>query len=179
PNRKAWSRERLLQERSSTLALSYDPATKESYTSAARSYIQFCQLHHFPLTPSSDTLSFYIVFMSHYVKPQTIKSYLSGIASFIEPYFPDWHTVRRSRLVKMTLAGTFKRFQSPANRKRPLMESDLLSLFDSLSSNTYDDILFKCIVSIGWHNLHRAGELVDPDEKIKKDFRKRIKRTSV
>ncbi|KAH8919585.1 hypothetical protein BT69DRAFT_1246231, partial [Atractiella rhizophila] len=178
PHRKAWSRERLIQERATTLALAYDPATKEAYSSAARSYIQFCQLHKFSLTPSRDTLSFYIVYMSHFVKPSTVKSYLSGIASFIEPYFPEWPAIRRSRLVQLTLAGCFKRFQTPTNRKRPLMESDLIFLFGHLS-DSYDDTLFKCIVAVGWHNLHRAGELVDPDEVSKRDFRNRIKRTSV
>ncbi|KAH8915218.1 hypothetical protein BT69DRAFT_1200405, partial [Atractiella rhizophila] len=135
-------------------------------------------LHKFSLTPSRDTLSFYIVYMSHFVKPSTVKSYLSGIASFIEPYFPEWPAIRHSRLVKLTLAGCFKRFQTPTNRKRPLMESDLIFLFGHLS-DSYDDTLFKCIVAVGWHNLHRAGELVDPDEVSKRDFRKRIKRTSV
>jgi hypothetical protein len=82
-----------------------DPATIASYSFALQSYVTFCRLHSFPIEPTPDTLSFYMVYMSHHVKPTTVKSYLSGICSQLEILHPTVLVTRQSQLVVQTLLG--------------------------------------------------------------------------
>jgi len=101
-------------------------STAHTYTSATSSYITFCDLHHFPTKPTMKRLCFYIIYMSHSIKPTSIKSYLSGICTELEPFYPDVHSIHSSKLINHTLAGCTKLYGSPAKRKRALTESDLL-----------------------------------------------------
>src|SRR5882724_1375647 len=48
-------------------------------------------MHDFPINPSTNTLSFYIVFMAHHIKLTSISQYLSGITSLLEHHFPISH----------------------------------------------------------------------------------------
>ncbi|OAX30747.1 hypothetical protein K503DRAFT_704869, partial [Rhizopogon vinicolor AM-OR11-026] len=43
--------------------------------------------HHFNIDPTPDMLSYYVTFMSHYVQPHSINTYLSGIVNQLEPHF--------------------------------------------------------------------------------------------
>jgi hypothetical protein len=74
PPRVAWSRDRLQHERAIAHGFALEPASVASYSSALQSYITFFQLHSFPIEPSPDTLSFYVVYMCHYIKPKSVKS---------------------------------------------------------------------------------------------------------
>src|SRR5580704_11500457 len=89
PVRVAWTRDRLLLERTIALGNSLDVSSYSTYTSALNSYISFCKLHNFDITPTEETLSFFVVYMSYHIKPQSVDSYLSGICNQLEPHFPD------------------------------------------------------------------------------------------
>src|SRR5258708_31601323 len=93
-----------------TLALgaALEWSTAHTYSSAASSYITFCDLHHFPTKPTVERLCFYIVYMSHFIKPTSVKSYLSGICAELEPFYPDIHSICSSTLVNHMLSGCTK-----------------------------------------------------------------------
>jgi len=40
--------------------------------------------HSFPVEPTPDTLSFYAIYMAHYIKPNLVSSYLLGICNQLE-----------------------------------------------------------------------------------------------
>src|SRR5271168_3111704 len=103
--RVAWTRERLLHERSLAMGQSIDTSTWKNYGSALNSYLTFVQIHCFPVEPTPDILSFFIVFMCHHIKPDSVDTYLSGICHQLEPYFPSVRNIRNSMLCKRTLAG--------------------------------------------------------------------------
>ena len=65
--RKPWSLEKLVRERAVALGFALDKSTHRAYASHLQSYVDFCDAHGFPLDPTPDTLSFYIVYMSHCV----------------------------------------------------------------------------------------------------------------
>ena len=65
----------------------------------------FCSAHSFPVDPTPDTPSFYAVYSAHYIKPDSVSSYLFGICNQLEPFFPEVQTSRLHWLVKKTLAG--------------------------------------------------------------------------
>src|SRR5258708_20764121 len=98
-----------------TLGAVVECSTTHTYTSAATSCITFCDLHDFPTESTVERLCFYIIYMSHHIKPTSIKSYLSGICS-----------VCSSKLINQTLAGCTKLYGSPTKRKCMLTESNLL-----------------------------------------------------
>src|SRR5258708_14527709 len=85
------------------LGATVEQSIMHTYTSAATSYITFCNLHNFPTEPTVERLCFYIVYMSHHIKPSSMKSYLSGICAELEPFYPDIHSIQSSKLVNQTV----------------------------------------------------------------------------
>ena len=173
PRRKAWTMERLINERSISLGYSLDSSSFGAYTSALNSYLTFCDLHGLPVTPTPDTLSFYVVFLSSHIEPRSVDSYLSGICRQLEPFFPEVRQNRKTILVSRTMAGCLRRFGTPIKRKAPFSHANLLLVVDRLASRpTHDDLLFLVILFTGFHALMRLGELVFPDKKKYRNYRK-------
>ncbi|KAJ3846379.1 hypothetical protein EV368DRAFT_77088 [Lentinula lateritia] len=81
---EVWSREHLLHEQIIALGSILEPSSLSSYTSAVQSYVTFCCTHDFSIDPTTDTLSFYIVYIRHFIKPKSVSSYLSGICNQLE-----------------------------------------------------------------------------------------------
>lgn len=80
-----------------------DISTKKSYGLALNSYLNFILMHHLSAEPTDDTLSLFTVYTTHYIKPDSVDSYLSGIAHQLELFFPDVRKACSSPLVKRTL----------------------------------------------------------------------------
>ena len=180
PRRNAWSMERLINERSISLGYSLDTSSFGTYTSALNSYLTFCNLHHLPVDPTPDTLSFYVVFLSSHIKPDSVNSYLSGICRQLELFFPEIRQNRKSMLVSRTMAGCMRRFGTPVQRKAPLSRENLLLILDSMVSGpTHDQLLFAALILTGFHALLRLGELTFPDKKNLRSYRKIALRHSV
>ena len=81
PSHAAWSMECLIVECSIILGCALDALTQSVYSSALNSYLTFCQLHHLNSSPTANTLSVCISFMSHHIQPCSVHSYLAGIVS--------------------------------------------------------------------------------------------------
>lgn len=177
--RLAWTRERLLRERSLALGQAIDTSTWKNYGSALNSYLAFVRIHHFPVEPTPDTLSFFIVYMCHHIRPKSVDSYLSGISQQLEPYFPSIREIRRSMLCKRTLTGCKRLRGVPTHRKRALTMDDLHLVIDHYSASTsHNDLLFVSQLLTGFFALMRLGELVISDDKSLFDHRKITTRTS-
>ncbi|THH06666.1 hypothetical protein EW146_g9541 [Bondarzewia mesenterica] len=136
-------------------------------------------MHAFPIAPSEDTLSFYVVYMSHHIQPDSVATYLSGICNRLQPFFPHVRHTRAAPLVSRTLAGCLKLYKTPTNRKRPLSVEDLFYVTSLCPHPSHDDKLFHALLHCGFFALHRLGELVMPDRVALRDWRKVIKRSSV
>jgi hypothetical protein len=180
PVREAWTLERLVHERAVALGCAIEQSSAATYTSALQSYLPFCALHNFPPEPTPDTLSFFVVYMSHHIKPQSVESYLSGICNQLEPFHPSVCAIRRHPLVTKTLAGCKKIRAVGVSRKRPLTRVELGDVAAAYGSSTsHDDVLFVAILLAGFHGLLRLGELVWPDRRSLQDYRKVITRRRV
>jgi hypothetical protein len=180
PVREAWTLERLVHERAVALGCAIEQSSAATYTSALQSYLSFCALHNFPPEPTPDTLSFFVVYMSHHIKPQSVESYLSGICNQLEPFHPSVRAIRRHPLVTKTLAGCKKIRAVGVSRKRPITRAELGDVAATYgSSMSHDDVLFVAILLAGFHGLLRLGELVWPDRKSLQDYRKVITRRRV
>ena len=165
--------DRLINERSISLGYSLDSSSFGAYTSALNSYLTFCNLHGLPVDPTPDTLSFYVVFLSSHIEPRSVNSYLSGICRQLEPFFPEIRHNRKSVLVSRTMAGCMRRFGTPTRRKAPLSHANLLFVLDSLASTpSHDNLLFVALLFTGFHALLRLGEMVFPDKKADRNYRK-------
>jgi hypothetical protein len=165
--------DRLIYERSIALGLSIDENSNNTYTSHLNSYLTFCKLHCFPVEPTEQTLSFFTVFMSSHIKPDSVDSYLSGIANQLEGFFPDVRKNRNSILVSRTLAGCKRRFGTAVNRKRPLSRADLLFLVLKIGlSESHDDMLFLAMIIIGFYALLRLAEMAFPDKLKMRNYKK-------
>jgi hypothetical protein len=113
PHWDAWTMDHLINEHSISLGYSLDTSSFGAYTSALNSYLTFCNLHHLPVDPIPDTLSFYVVFLSSHINPKSVNSYLSGICRQLEPFFPDVRQNRKTVLVSRTMSGCMRRFGTP------------------------------------------------------------------
>ncbi len=179
-NHPHWSMGMFREQWTLALGAALEWSTAHTYSSAASSYITFCDLHHFPTDPMVEGLCFYIVYMSHFIKPTSVKSYLSGICAKLEPFYPDIHSIHSSKLINCTLTSCTKLYGSPARRKRALTKSNLLLIICSAPHcATHDDLLFLTIVLVRWHCLLHLGELVDHDSTSLWDFHKSINHLSV
>lgn len=177
--RVAWSRDKLLRERAIALGQAIDTSTLKSYSSALNSYLSFIRMHDLPVEPTSDTLSFYTVYMCHHLVPDTVSSYLSGLCQQLEPYFPNVRPARHSPLVERTLKGCRCIRGVAAKRKRALTFDDLNLVHTSLSNSTlHDDRLFLAMLLTGFFSLMRLGELSFPNDKQLQNWRKVTKRST-
>ncbi|TDL28529.1 hypothetical protein BD410DRAFT_682895, partial [Rickenella mellea] len=137
-------------------------------------------LHHFPIEPTPDTLSFFVVYMSHHISPQSVASYLSGISSTLEPHFPLVRQSRLSRIVTRTLAGCKKQFAVGIHRKLPLTIEDIEHACHIFANSTsFDDSLFLAILLTGFFALLRLGELTWPNNPDLQSYRKVTMRHTV
>ena len=170
-----WTHDRLMREHAIAIANAIEPSSASTYSSALQSYIDFCSAHSLPNEPTPDTLSFYAVYMSHHIRPRSISSYLSGVCSQLEPFFPNVRTNRRHWLVSKTLEGCKKMYLTAPLCKRPLTQSKLTSLSPLYSlSTSYNDVLFFSLLLTGFHGLMQLGELIWPDNRALQDYRKII-----
>ncbi len=161
---KPWSLERLKEWHAWVISSSLEQAMTKAYASAFLSYTTFCERQNFSIQPTADTLSFYIVYMSHHIQPHSIKSYLSGICAELKMTWPEIWEICSSCIVTHTLAGCIKLLGQPAQCKCALSEQDLLTVLRSIPpSPSHDDLLFASIIFTGWHCLLHLGELVTPD----------------
>ncbi|TFK78868.1 hypothetical protein K466DRAFT_534203, partial [Polyporus arcularius HHB13444] len=180
PERQPWSLERLLHERALALEHALDKSTHSSYSSALRSYLSFCDRQHFTIEPTEQTLSLYVIYECHHIEPRSVDSYLSGICSELEPFYPNVRKIRSSTLVSRTLRGGKRLYSQPVKRKRALTSDDIDLAFERLHCSTkYDDLLFLTQLLTGFYALMRLGELVWPDRHDLRSFTKVSRRTTV
>jgi hypothetical protein len=160
PPRLAWSREKLLRERTVALGHAIELSTFQTYNSHLQSYLTFCKIHSFPIDPTPDTLSFFVVFMSHHIKPASVAAYISGICNTLEPHFPHVRSARNSPLVSRSLAGMRKLRGSPVSlQKRALTPDDLSALLAAFVAPSHDNFLFLSMLFTGFSALLRLGEM--------------------
>jgi hypothetical protein len=177
----AWSPAALEKERQRLMDLSVDTSTQKSYASALKSYLHFCAIHNLDITPTPNTLSLYISFMSSHINPRSVNAYLSGITHCLEPSFPEIRQTRRSSIVVRTLRGASRSFGKPVTHKSALTTSHLREIINHFPSHnqSLDDALFLMILLTGFFGLMRLGELVVPDDPNTINPQKIIQRCSV
>ncbi|KAI6118239.1 hypothetical protein F5141DRAFT_999916 [Pisolithus sp. B1] len=132
------------------------------------SYLTFCDIHHLPVAPTPDILSFYMVFMSHYIQSRSVENYLTGIVSQLQPHFPEVHEARDSILVYCTLHG------SPIIVSIFFMRS--ICIHGHSPSMTWPGS--RCF-SGGLFDPLRLGELVWPDSDDLREYSQLSPRSSV
>jgi len=177
--RTRWSLEELRKQRALLLGFALAPSSRLAYSTALRSYHQFCELHNFPEDPTPETLSLYISWQSTYIEPRTIGSYLSGIASQLESVYPHVRVSRNHPLVVRALKGAKRLYSKPVHQKRALSISDFESLLTKLPLVLSHDLkLFLAILFTGFFGLHRLSELLYPDNIKLRDPRKLMLRST-
>lgn len=153
------------------------PSTRQKYPRVWRSFYHFCSIFNLKFTPDAETLCFYVAVSSRSISPRSVEVYLSGISYMFKSRSPDVLCQTNHPSVRRTLKGCKKQFSKPIARKDPL-NLQLLEHAVSSLGRSFDEILFLCILSLGFASLHRLGELVIPDNPDLVDSRKIIQRKS-
>jgi hypothetical protein len=154
-----------------------EKSTISGYSTGARDYIRFCQIHHIPLDPTPQTLSRYIAFTSLSIAAGP--KYLTGARHFLQDLYPTFDDNRASPQVQATIRGSKKIRADPVHRKQPIRTGHLSTFVDTAHhSHNYDDLLFTTIMSCSFYACHRSGELVLKSKKDV-DWRKVIKCSSL
>ena len=68
---QAWAMDRWIHEWSILLRMAINTSTATTYTSAMNSYLTFCKLHNIPINTTTDTLSYFITFLSSHINPKS------------------------------------------------------------------------------------------------------------
>ncbi|KAG2046445.1 hypothetical protein BDR06DRAFT_985580 [Suillus hirtellus] len=111
-------------------------------------------MDHLPIDSMIETLSFYVMWLSHHIEPQSMDTYLSGIANRLEDTYP----ARLSKLVQ---------------HKLPLSLHNLVCVHATLRDDgEHDDCLFLALLFTGFMILQRLGELTWPDASQHQSYRK-------
>ncbi|KAF8988882.1 hypothetical protein BDQ17DRAFT_1257433, partial [Cyathus striatus] len=118
--------------------------------------------HAFPVEPSGDTLSLYIIFMSHYVKSSSISTYLSSIVHELEPFYPNVRDTQNSPLVQHCSTRIVFVERIPPSQYPP-PHSLLLFICTSFQSSLNHDLLCITILVTAFYGLLCLGEFVLPD----------------
>jgi hypothetical protein len=180
PARQPWALTELARGEAMALANSVAPSTQQAYGSALNSWLAFVEMHHFPFEPSLETLSYFIVYMSHHINPRSVKSYLSGLVQQLEPDYPAIRDLRSSRHISKVMRGCLKMNTKAITRKNALTLNDLQFINHKFRlSSAHDDLLFVALLNTGFHGLLRLGELTFPDNHSIRDWRKVIRRRSL
>jgi hypothetical protein len=154
-----------------------EKSTRSGYSTGARDYVRFCQRHHLPLDPTTQTLSRYIAYTS--LSIASGPKYLTGARHFLHDLFPKFDDNRASPLVQATIRGSKKVRADPVRRKQPIRVDHLTSFVNTaFRSHDYDDLLFATLMACCFYGCHRSGELVLKSKKDV-DWRKIIKRSSL
>lgn len=140
-------------------------STRRVYLSHLKSYLLFIRAHKFDPEPNDTTLALFIVYMSQFIKPTSVESYLTGITHYLLPLYPRVTQWRSTPLVHQALRGCKKLYNTPTQRKAALTIDDLNRIVTHYRhSKNHDDILFVSILLVGFFALLRLGELVYPDD---------------
>lgn len=166
--------------------LSLAQTTKIKYRSALISYLNFCHLHKLSTIPTVETISRFISITCRTpssktgqpISPRSIEAYLSGIAHSLQPLHPKVREITNHETVRAVLKGCKRQFSKPITRKEPLSLEDII-VVHSACDRSHDELLFLTLLSVGFHALHRLGELTQPDSSKTRDSRKVINRTSI
>lgn len=155
-------------------------STLSNYSSALNSYLNFVKLHDMPVDPTPDTLSFFTVYMCHYINPRSVNTYLTGIAQQLESQFPGAKEARNSTLVRRTLQGCMRMRGTTTVHKRALTTDDLQLVIDHYQySSLHDDYLFVSMLITGFFGLLRLGEMTFPDDVSLHNWKNVIRRNTV
>jgi hypothetical protein len=180
PQRKPWPLSRLLHERAVTMGMVLEWSSITAYNSHLNSYLTFCCIHDRPINPTVDTLSFFIVYMSAHIRPNSVVVYLAGVCNCLESEFPEVCQHRTNPIVKCTLAGCLHRAQQQPSCKPPLHLTNIYHVFQlPTSTPSHDELLFTALLGTGFFTLMRLGELVWPDTIQLQSYRKVILRQTL
>ena len=177
PNWQPWTVMELAHGEVLALANSVDSSTQQTYRLALNSWLAFVELHHFPLEPTLETLSYFIVYMSHHINPHSVKAYLSGLVQQLEPDYPTIRELRSSWHITKVMRGCLKMNTKAVARKATL---SLRFVRDKLQhSPSHNNFLFMALLATGFHGLLWLGELTFPNNSSIRDWRKVVRRHSL
>ena len=164
PQRLLWSAEELLHHHAIALGMALDSSSHATYSSALNSYLSFCEMHNFPIDPTPDTLSFFVIYMSAHIKPRSVGNYLSGICHELEAFFPNVRSNCKHMLVTRTHQGCKQLHSKPMRWKLPLPTSIFTFIDQTIPTPaTHNQLLFVSMIKTGFQGLLRLGELTAPD----------------
>lgn len=161
-------------------------STKIKYKSALIAYLEFCYDENISTVPSTETFCRFVSLScrrpsrktGQNLSPRSVEAYLSGIAKSLAYKYPNIRSITNSHAVRSVLKGCKRQFSKPIKRKDPLSLNDII-MVHSGSDRSHDDNLFVALITMGFHALHRLGELTQPDCSKLRDEQKLISRSSL
>ena len=173
PQQEPWPLSHLLHERAVAMGMALKHSSVTAYNSHLNSYLTFCHIHDCPITPTVDTLSFFIVYMSAHIRPDSIVVYLTGVCNHLESEFPKVRQHRTNPIVKHTLARCLRHTRQQPSQKPPLDLTHISQvLHPTILLPLHDDLLFAALLGTGFFALMHLSELVWPDSVQLQSYRK-------
>lgn len=152
-------------------------SSKLKYCCGVNRFLRYCEEHNLDPLPTKSNLSHFFLEVSREIQPSLVNAYLTGIPYHFTPSYPEVEVNRMSARVRDTVKGCQKSLSKPVKRANAMLLLDI-DIAADFFKQSFDDLLFNAIMTMGFNGLHRLSELVEPDNKKLRDDRHLIKRWS-
>lgn len=153
-------------------------SSKLKYESGAKTFLDYCESRKISPVPTQTTFSHFVSEISREIQPSSVNAYLTGIVHHFISAHPSAQAARMSAKVRNTVKGCSRVFSKARTRANAMTPEDL-EILEIFTKKSFDDLLFNTILVLGFHGLHRLGELVKPDLAALHDDRKTINHCSL
>lgn len=117
--------------------------------------------------------------MSHFIKPDSVNSYISGICNQLEYYFPNIRLHWKTPLIKCTMTSGKHMYGSPHRCQHTLTPADLETMMAHYPIPSHDDLLFCSLLQTRFSALMCLRKLIDSDSPKLHDPHKTIQHSLV
>ena len=161
----SWSISELDEHSKDLVSKGIRATTQNTYNSAQKSYLKFCNLYHLiPLPATEQMILWYIAFMNlKKLSPSTIHVYLSALRSLhvmLEFTLPDVSTPR----IKLALKSITEASPPPV-QKHPITYSLLCNMF-KITPSGIDGQMYRAALALGFFAALRSHEYLVSDSDI-------------
>lgn len=156
-------------------ACGLEPNTIRGREWADKAWINFCASHKVDTKPTTFSAQLYMAIMSEC--GYSWSSITKGISAMKRAAGSAWASIESDANYALVRSAAHKKVNLQCHYEAPPIRiEEIVAMRSSLNMIRYNDVMAYLLVATGFVNLHRLGELCDPDDDNLVNPNKRIQR---